>query len=74
MNVQTGGNIASVLDLYSPQAVDGHTDPSTAADSVNVFLAGGEEASIGMVLDAYGYSTGTVDGQINVVANAGPCT
>ncbi len=73
VNVQASGNIASILDLYSPQAVDGHTDPATAADSINIFLAGGDEGSVGMVLDAYGYNTGTIDGQISITANAGPC-
>jgi hypothetical protein len=74
VQVQVSGNLAALIDLYSPQAVDGATSPATATDTVNIYLNGGEEAPVGMVIDTNGRSMGTYDGQISITAHAGVCT
>ncbi|MEM1956677.1 MAG: DUF1102 domain-containing protein [Archaeoglobaceae archaeon] len=74
VQVSASGNVARVLDLYSPDDVYGHTDPSNAADSVSMFIEGGNYSWVGFVINTNGYTAGnTIDGQITVVANAGNC-
>lgn len=74
IQVQASGNTAALVDLYSPDAVDGHTSPESAADTVNIFVEGGGEAPVGMVITTDGvYAPQTVDGQITITAHSGEC-
>ena len=72
VQVQVAGNLAAIIDLYSPQA-ENAVDPSTAADTISINLNGGEEAPVGMVIDTNGRNLGTFDGQISITAHAGSC-
>jgi hypothetical protein len=74
VDVSVSGNTASILKLYSPDDVNGHTTPGNAATAIKMFIEGGNYAEVGFVITTSGYTAGnTVDGQINVVAHSGSC-
>ncbi|MDI9611084.1 MAG: DUF1102 domain-containing protein [Archaeoglobaceae archaeon] len=74
VEVSASGNIAGILKLYSPDDVYGHTTPSTAANSVSMFVEGGDFAVVGFVINTNGYPAGNmINGQITVVAHTGSC-
>ncbi len=74
IQVSVSGNAESILKLYSPDDVGGHTTPSNAATIINMFVQGGNYAEVGFVITTNGYTAGnTVDGQITVVAHSGGC-
>ncbi|MEM0202834.1 MAG: DUF1102 domain-containing protein [Archaeoglobaceae archaeon] len=74
VQVSTGGNIVGILSLYSPDDIYGHTTPESSANSVSMFIEGGNSSWVGFVINTNGYTAGnTIDGQITVVAHAGNC-